>query len=409
MAAPVRSPFVRILVSAGEVSGDVAGARLARELRARREDVSLLGLGGPRMAEAGVEILRDTNSLGTVGISESFRVAPALVRAFATVRERVAAEPPDVAVLIANDVFHVALGRWLRRRGVPTVSYFPPQVWIWRSLARLFAPSFDEVLTSFPDEEKVWRKAGCSTTFVGHYLGDLLRPASDGQKSAARAALGLDGGPLVALLPGSRRHEVRRLAPVLLDAARLLHEADPLLRFVLPVAEPLFAAEIDALVAGRGLAGAVSTVSRSHDALRAADLALLASGTASLEAALLGTPMVVVYRVAALTIGVVRAAIALDLIDSDTVALPNLVLHRRVVPELTQGDVAGAKIAAAAAPLLASAADRERQRQALGEVSRLLWAGGSDARAAEAILAVADRRAVPAPDLATAVTAGEES
>jgi lipid-A-disaccharide synthase len=399
---------VRILLSAGEVSGDVAAARLARELHSRRDGLALEGLGGPRMAAAGVAILRETNALGTVGISESFRVVPALARAFAAVRRRVAVRPPDVAVLIANDVFHVALGRWLRRRGIPTVSYFPPQVWIWRSLARLFAPSFDEVLTSFPDEERVWSAAGCSTTFVGHYLGDLLRPATGAERSAARAALGVAEGPLVALLPGSRRHEVRRLAPVLLDAARLLLATEPRTRFVLPVAEPLFADEIDALVTGRGLEGAVLTVEKSHDALRAADLALLASGTASLEAALLGTPMVVVYRVATLTIGVVRSAIALGLIDSDTVALPNLVLHGRVVPELIQRAAAGASVAAAAAPLLADATLREDQRRALGEVSRLLWAGGSDARAAEAVLAAADRRAVAVPAFGTAVATGEE-
>ena len=212
---------MRILVSAGEVSGDVAGARLVRELRLRRSDVSLFGLGGPRMAEAGVEILRDTNALGTVGISESFRVVPGLARAFASLRRRVAGSPPDAAVLIANDVFHVVLGRWLRARGVPTLSYFPPQVWIWRSLARAFAPSFDEILTSFPDEERVWRSAGSSTTFVGHYLGDVLRPATEDARRRARETLGLPAGPLVAILPGSREFEVHRLTPVLLDAAPL--------------------------------------------------------------------------------------------------------------------------------------------------------------------------------------------
>jgi lipid-A-disaccharide synthase len=121
---------VRLLLSAGEVSGDVAGSRLAREPRARRPELSLFGLGGPQMAESGVELLRDTNTLGTVGITESFRVVPGLARAFSSLRRRVAGSPPDAAVLIANDVFHVALGRWLRARGIPTLSYFPPQVWI---------------------------------------------------------------------------------------------------------------------------------------------------------------------------------------------------------------------------------------------------------------------------------------
>ena len=321
---------MKILVSAGEVSGDIAGARLARELRARRPGAELFGLGGPRMAEAGVDVLVDTNGLGTVGISESFRTVPGHLRAFASLRARVAATRPDAAVLIANDVFHVGLGRWLRAHGVPTLSYFPPQVWIWRSIARAFAASFDEVLTSFPLEEKVWRAAGCSTTFVGHYLGDALRPATGEERQAARASFGLDGpDPVVAVLPGSRKQEVRRLAPVLL------------------------------------------------------------------EAALLGTPMVIAYRVAALTIGVVRSAIALSLIESDTVGLPNLVLGRRAVPELIQRRATGAEVAAAAARLLGDGEARAAQRAALAEVARLLFAGGSDGRAAEAVLGLVERRRVP--------------
>ncbi len=400
---------MRILLSAGEVSGDVAGSRLARELRGRRGDVSLFGLGGPRMAEAGVEILRDTNALGTVGVSESFRVVPGLARAFASLRSRVATAPPDAAVLIANDIFHVTLGRWLRGRGVPTLSYFPPQVWIWRSLARVFAPSFDEILTSFPDEERVWRAAGASTTFVGHYLGDLLRPATAEERRHVRESLGLPSGPVVAVLPGSRPLEVRRLAPILLDAARLLHERDRTIRFLLPVADPAFAPWIEAEVGRCGLGGAVVKAGSSHDALRAADLALLASGTASLEAALLGTPMVIAYRLAPLTMGVVRGAIALRLIDSDTIGLPNLVLGRRAIPEHIQKRATGSELAAAASRLLGDDALREEQRHALAEVSRRLFAGGSDARAAEAVLAAAERRVARAPAFGAAIATEERS
>jgi lipid-A-disaccharide synthase len=400
---------VRILLSAGEVSGDVAGARLARELCARRADVSLFGLGGPRMAQAGVEILRDTNALGTVGISESLRVVPGHVRAFASLRRRIAAAPPDVAVLIANDIFHVGLGRWLRARGIPTLSYFPPQVWVWRSLARAFAPSFDEILTSFPDEERVWRAAGASTTFVGHYLGDVLRPATDDDRRRARGTLGLPAGPLVAILPGSREFEVRRLAPVLLDAARLLHERDGSIRFLLPVADPGFAPRIEAEVARRGLEDAVVKAESSHDALRAADLAILASGTASLEAALLGTPMIIAYRLAALTMGVVRASIALGLLDSDTLGLPNLVLGRRAIPEHIQKRACGAELAAAASRLLGDESLLEEQRQALAEVSRLLFADGSDGRAAEAVLAAAERRSVRVSAFGGAIAREERS
>ena len=179
---------MRILLSAGEVSGDVAGARLARELRERRGEVSLFGLGGPRMAEAGVEILRDTNALGTVGISESFRVVPGLgarVRVAPPARPARRRPTPPSSSRTTSSTWPSGGGSG--GRGVPTLSYFPPQVWIWRSLARAFAPSFDEILTSFPDEERVWRAAGS--------LDDLRRslprrppPARDGGREAPRAS-----------------------------------------------------------------------------------------------------------------------------------------------------------------------------------------------------------------------------
>jgi lipid-A-disaccharide synthase len=213
----------------------------------------------------------------------------------------------------------------------------------------------------------------------------------------------------VAILPGSRLFEVRRLAPVLLDAARILHERDESVRFLLPVADPGFAPQIEAEVARRGLEGAVVTAASSHEALRAADLALLASGTASLEAALIGTPMVIAYRLAALTMGIVRGAIALRLIDSDTVGLPNLVLGRRAIPEHIQRRACGAELAAEATRLLGNDALREEQRQALADVSRLLHAGGSDARAAEAVLAAAERRTARVPVFGGAVAREEGS
>ncbi|HEV8269022.1 MAG TPA: lipid-A-disaccharide synthase [Thermoanaerobaculia bacterium] len=389
---------MRVLFSAGEVSGDVVGALLAKEISARRENVSLYGLGGPRMAEAGVDLLRDTNAFGSVGVSEALRVAPGLLRAFAALRRRVLASPPDVAVLIANDIFNVLLGRWLKRRGVKTVSLFPPQVWIWRSLAPLFVKSFDEVLACFPEEESAWREAGGSTTFVGHYLADALHAVTPDERDAARRRFGLDAGArVVAVLPGSRRLEVSRLLPELLGAAARLRADDPSIRFLLPLAAPFLAETLVREIRRAGLDGAVRRCDDSLAAMRAADLVLLASGTASLEAMLLGVPMVISYRVSKVTIAVVRTAIALKLIDSDTVGLPNLILGRRAVPELIQDRVSGPAIADEARRLL-----RERDREAalrrdLAEASGRLLAGGSLARAAEAVLGLAQGRHAAAP------------
>ena len=385
---------MRILLSAGEVSGDVAGARLAGELLKRQSDATLFGIGGSRMEAAGVEVVFGTNHLGTVGVSESVRTAPGLLRAFAGLRRRVRREPPDAAVLIGNDIFNVLLGRWLRRRGVRTVSYFPPQVWIWRSLARLFARSFDAVLCCFPDELSVYQRAGAQASFVGHYLGETLSLATPEERRAGREALGVaDGEALVGILPGSRPQEVRVLLPALLGAAARLRRRQPALRFVLPVAEPSLTPSIEAAVAAHGLTPAVVLGSDSHAAMRAADLLLLASGTASLEASLIGTPMVLVYRVSVLTMGIVRSALALGLMDSATIGLPNLVLGRRAVPELIQRHVNAEEVAREAQALLDSPRLRAAMRAELAEVARRVAGGGSVARAADAILAVASASA----------------
>ncbi|KAA0255037.1 MAG: lipid-A-disaccharide synthase [Acidobacteria bacterium] len=381
---------MRVLVSAGEVSGDVAGARLCAEVLRRQPDAALFGIGGSRMAAAGVELLASTNHLGTVGVSESFRTAPGLLRAFAELRRRVRREPPDVAVLIGNDVFNVLLGRWLKRRGVTTVSYFPPQVWIWRSLARVFRRSFDAVLCCFPDELTVYQRAGAKAVFVGHYLGEALSRVTPEERAGARAGLGLPpGARVVGVLPGSRVQELRTLLPALLGAAAILSRRDPSLRFVLPVAEESFRETIVAQAGSLGLTPVLTLGDDSHAAMRASDLLLLASGTASLEAALIGVPMVIAYRVSKLTIGVVRSAIALRLMDSETVGLPNLVLGRHAVPELIQGRVTAEAIAAEAEALLGSPERLREMEAALAEVARRVAGGGSVARAADAVLALA--------------------
>lgn len=403
---------MRILVSAGEVSGDVAGALLARALRTLRPDAVLYGLGGPRMAAEGVEVFQNTNPLGTVGVSEAVHVLPSLWRAFRHVRERVIADPPEVAVLIANDLFNVALGRWLRSRGVRTIAWFPPQVWIWRSLAWFFSRSYDEVLACFPDEVGIWERAGAPTRFVGHYLADALEPLDADGRGEARRRLGLpDDAPIVAILPGSRPHEVTRLGPVLFRAAAALGARRPNVAWIVPVAEPSLLEAVVQQVREAGLEGRVTLAPSGPASLASADLALVASGTASLEAALLGIPSVVVYRVSLLTIGIVRSAIALSLIDSDTIALPNLILGRRVLPELIQRRLRPEQIAAEALELLEDPARRERTQSELLVVGRLLRSGGSVNRTAEAVLSVTERPALaPAScrEPSLTVTSGRE-
>ena len=381
-----------ILMSAGEVSGDVAAAHIAEELRRLLPDSRLYGLGGDRMAAAGVDLVAVTTHLGSVGITEPIAVARRLFRAWRLLSARIRSEPPDVALLIGNDLFHVLVARRLRARGIPTVSFFPPQVWVWRSLAGIIARSFDLILASFPDEERVYRASGGRVIFVGHYLARLLSPVTSQERAAARETLGLPPtARVVGLLPGSRSHEIRAIAPPLLDAVTLLVERDPALQFILPVADTRYRPDIDRAITARRVEGFVRVTANSLEAMRAADLLLVASGTATLEATLLQVPMVIVYRLSPLSHAVVRACIRLGLIEDYVVGAPNIALGRTVVPELLQAQLTAAALAAEAWTILSEPDRQDRQRGDLAEAASRFAGGDTVRRVADAIIAQGSR------------------
>jgi lipid-A-disaccharide synthase len=295
-------------------------------------------------------------------------------------------------LLVGNDLFNCLLARRLRRAGVRTFAWFPPQVWLWRSQVRPIARSYDRILTSFPEEHEVYRRAGGQTEFVGHYLRDLLTTAGENERRSARAALGLaeDDAPVVAVLPGSRTVEVRELGPLLFAAAARLAAHSPRLRFLVPAAEPGYLERIRSQIAASGLAGAQLFLGRSREALAAADVALMASGTASLEAALLGTPMVLTYRLSRVTDASVRLLRWIGWIEDEMVGLPNLLLGRRAVPELRQEHANAEELAVAVGELLERTELRAAMRGELAQIAPLLAGergGGAAAAVAEALLA----------------------
>ncbi len=395
---------MRILFSTGEVSGDVAGALVAAAVRARSPLAELFGIGGSRLAAAGVEVLRETNHLGCVGLTETFSAIPALAGAFRGLSRAVAQRRPQAALLVGNDLFNCLLARWLRRAGVRTVCFFPPQVWLWRSLAGPIGASYNCVLTSFPEEDAVYRARGARAHFVGHYLCDRLPRPDAAARAAARESFGLEASERVlALLPGSRTIEVRELGPILIEAAARLLVRDPTLRFVLPLAEPRFAAGIAALIARHPFAGRIILVGDSHRALAAADLALMASGTASLEATLLGVPMVLLYRLSTVTMGAVGLIRALGLIDAESVGLPNLLSGERVVPELRQGEATAERLADEAWRLLEDPERCAATRAALDRMRPALAREGTIDRVADCLIAHAADLPWPAADEATAL------
>jgi len=377
-----------IFLSTAEVSGDIAGADLASALRRAYPGVRLFGCGGHKMADAGVSLDVNTTDFGVIGLFEVFRFIPRLFRAFFKIRQAVKRERPQLAVLIGYEGFHVPLARWFRRQGIYTVSYMPPQVWLWAALARPIARSYDEILAVVPDEVEIYGKAGANVSFVGHYLRDKIPAARRPEaRSELRRRLGLDdSGTVIALLPGSRRHEVGVFAPILLSAASLLLTRQPQLTFVLAVADECFRPFIEDAVRKQGLAGQVVLTDGSRDSMAVSDLVLLASGTATLEAALFRLPMVIVYRLSRSTVGVVRALQFLGVIRYDHIALPNLLLQGPIVPELHQGEASPDKIAQAAEELLSDPVKYRRMQSELARVRPLLGEGKSTQKAAELLL-----------------------
>ena len=375
----------RIFISAGEVSGDIVAARLIDELRAADPLTTVDGLGGRRMVEAGATVIAPADHIGAIGVSEGLAMAPSAIGVYRRAKRHVRAHRPDVAVLIANDVFNVVLGRSFRAMGIPTIAFFPPQTWIWQSLARLIAPSFDLVLASFPDEARCYERAGVATEFVGHYLADVLHPATTDDRTAARRALGLaPSDPVVAILPGSRAREIERLGPILLAAADLIRARVPAVQLVAALSRQGAPGHDDTLCTPNGHHIRIS--GDSHMVMRAADVMVSCSGTATLEAALVGAPMVIAYQTSRMTYLIIRACVRTGLMAGETIALPNLILGRPVVPEFSQRRVTAPVIARAAVALIPDDVPQREMRLALREVRAHVERTGTLARVARIVL-----------------------
>ncbi|MDO8475107.1 MAG: lipid-A-disaccharide synthase [Candidatus Rokubacteria bacterium] len=376
-----------IMLSAGEASGDLHGATMCRALRALDPGLRLIGMGGPRMAAAGVEILVDPTAHAAMGTSEALGRVPGLYRAYKLLVRRLREARPMAMVLIDFPEFNLRLAKQARRAGIPVVYFIPPQLWAWRrGRIRQMARRVTRVLAAFPFEKSLYEEAGVPVEFVGHPLLDVV--PSDLDRATARERLGVgERQTLVGLLPGSRRQEVDRLLPPMLDAAARLSRADGRRCFVLGLAASVDRGLVTVHLRRASEAGGppVEVVEGlTHEVMAASDALLIASGTATLEAALLGAPMVVCYRVSPLSEVVARL-----LNRSAWISLPNIVAGRGAVPEILQDDVTGARLASEAERLLVDSVAATAQRAAFKEVRSRLGQPGVGARAARAVLKVA--------------------
>ncbi|HEY3521221.1 MAG TPA: lipid-A-disaccharide synthase [Rhodanobacteraceae bacterium] len=365
---------------AGEDSGDQLGAELIGALRAIHPQARFVGVGGPRMREAGFEAWHDISELSVMGLAEVLTSLPRLLRLRASVAKRLIALKPDVFVGVDAPDFNLGLERKLKRAGIRTVHYVSPSIWAWREKrAAKIGQSADRVLCLFPMEPAIYEKYGVDARFVGHPLADRFPLVSDRETARKELDLAQDA-PVLAVLPGSRRSEIQRLGAIFLDAAARVRNEIPDLQIVVPAANARCAAMIRGL---RGTSGVNLVEGRSHLAMAAADVVLLASGTAALEAMLAKRPMVVAYRISPLTYRVVRG---LKLLKTDLYSLPNVLAAHRLVPELMQDECTAEKLATEVLRLL-----REPGRRALmiGAFERmhlsLHQGGGAAAAAARAV------------------------
>ena len=373
------------MLSCGEASGDLYAGALLRELRARRPEVEAFGFGGPRMAAAGAELVGDFRGFSVTGLVEALSVVPKSWRMLRSLGAAARARRPDVFVAIDFPDFNFRLLPIMRAQRVPIVYYVSPQVWAWRA-GRLetIRRYVDRMLVIFPFEVALYRDAGVPVDFVGYPLLDLAAASETRESFLTRN--GLDPArPVLALLPGSRPNELHQILPTLVDGSILAARQVPGLQVIVARAPSLDAGLFAPLDALRGGAIPLSVVEgHADDVLASADAAMVASGTATVQAALHGTPMMMVYRLAPMTYAIGRRFVRVS-----SYSMVNLIAGRPIVREFVQQAFTAANVAAEAVSLLT---DRERaaeMRRNLGTVKSALGGPGASGRAAEAVLEVA--------------------
>jgi lipid-A-disaccharide synthase len=376
-------PPIPLLLSAGEASGDMYAARLATALK-QRLDVAIFGMGGPQMRAAGVEIITDYSEVSVVGITEVFKRLPSLIRAMRHLVDEAQCRKPPLAILTDFPGFHLRLARKLRPKGIRNVYYICPQFWAWRPWrANLVRRRFAEALCIFHFEEKFYADAGVPVKFIGHPLVGNVQVSLSRELFCEKYGLE-EGCPIITILPGSRRGEIAHHLPVLVEAlGEIRRRLSGPPEIVVAVAPGLDATRLETKLPADWHVRLITN--DTYNALAAADLAIVSSGTATVETALLGKPMIVVYRLSPLT-----ARLAKPLVKTKFFSMVNLIAGRAVVPELIQDDFTPQRLAAEVESLLSSSEEGKSRvaemKRGLHDVQKLLGPPGAVERAADEIV-----------------------
>lgn len=378
---------MRIGLVAGEASGDHLGAGLIEAIRERIPNAIFEGVAGPEMVAAGCDQWEDSEALEVFGLVEPLVHLPRLLRLRRSLVRRWQASPPDVFVGIDAPDFNFGLEKALRKSGILTVHYVSPTIWAWRpGRVQTVKKSTDRLLCILPFEPEIYEEHGVDAVFVGHPKAEIVPAELDAME--IRRRLGIDDGPVVALLPGSRKSEVARLGPLFAEAAAIISRGDERIRFITPAASPKLRPAIEQQLEEAGVRDrVVVTDGGSIDAMAAADVVLLASGTAALESALLARPTVAAYKVGAASAFILQK---FRLMKTDMVTMPNHLTETPLIPEFVQEKAEPEAMAEAVANLLG---DPERCAAISGRFAKLRseLAIGADDRAAEAVISLAQQ------------------
>ncbi|BCS52429.1 lipid-A-disaccharide synthase [Geobacter sp. SVR] len=384
-ATVLQSAHRRIMIVAGEASGDIYGAELAREALKLDPHLSFFGIGGARMREAGVETLVDSADMAVVGLVEVLKHFDVISSAFITLKRILLNDPPDILVLIDYPGFNLRLAKVARKSGVKVFYYISPQIWAWRQgRVKKIARLVNHMAVILPFELPFYQGAGVPATFVGHPMLDLVKVEMN--RAAAATSFGLDPQQkIIGLFPGSRKNEIERLLPVIVAAAGLLRDRFPGVQFVLPLASTLRADHITPQLKAAGL-NVTITHERIHDLIRACDAVISVSGTVTLEIALVETPMVIIYKLSPLTY-----QLAKRLVKIDNIGLCNIVAGETVVQELIQEQANPVAIAAEIGRFLDDDAYTTAVRGRLALIRQRLGGGGASANIARLLLTELER------------------
>ena len=368
----------RVLMIAGETSGDIYGAELARHLY-QLAPLSIAGIGGKRMREAGVDILYDSSEISVVGLSEILPRLRAIIRAYRIVTGLIRSRSTDFVILIDYPGFNIRVAGVAKRCGIPVIYYISPQIWAWKKgRLRLLAQRVKKMIVILPFEEAIYKEAGVDCSFIGHPLVDEVLNTRPLGETIHRYGIDKDQ-PVIGLFPGSRIGEINALLPDILEAARILKDDNPQIRFIMAVADSLDFQQIHETISRSSL-DVKMIKGEANDVLNLCDIIIAASGTITLQAALLEKPMVILYKLSPIT-----HAIARLLVQINHIGLVNILAGRRIVPELLQREVTPEQIAAEAKKMLYDKDYYARIKRDLHDVRIMMGPPGASERAARVI------------------------